>query len=286
MVHSQSTSVFDGFTVLPVGVYTINGMLNSGMSGQFALRFFPSMWKDPAFYFRWAWTVNWTIGLGTVLFAAFSVLLSEPRNERPFLIGLWVGYLIFGMIFPYHIYTHDYYQLPFIPIVALSMAPALNLLFERYFAHAPGLFLRLCLLGVVVVGLAVQGYAGARQILDSDYRNEPSFWADIGDKLGHHASVIGLTQDYGYRLAYWGWQSSSAWFTSDDINLRYLAGENIDVAQQFKDDVAGKQFFLVTMFGELDNQPVIKNLLYSDYPIFSETDEYIIFDLQHPLNQP
>jgi hypothetical protein len=40
------------------------------------------------------------------------------------------------------------------------------------------------------------------------------------------------------------------------------------------------------MFGEFNNQPVIRDLLYSHYPIFAQTDEYIIFDLQHPMDQP
>ncbi|MCX6036385.1 MAG: glycosyltransferase family 39 protein [Chloroflexi bacterium] len=272
--------------VLPVGIYTLYGMLKLDMTGQFALRFFPKMWIDPAFYFRWAWTVNWSIGWGVSLLAAFSVFLSDPRRERPLLIGLWIGYLLFGMTFPYHFFTHDYYQLSFIPVVAVSIAPALRLFFERFFERSPGLFPRLVLVGIVLVGLAVQSYAAGRQIVDSDYRNEPSFWAEIGDKLGHGTGVIGLTQDYGYRLAYWGWQGSAAWFTSADFGVRYLAGQDVNIMEKFTEDTAGKQYFLVTMFGELDNQPVVKDLLYTHYPIFAQTDEYVIFDLQHPLNQP
>ena len=272
--------------ILPAGIYMLYGMLKMGMTGQFALRFFPKMWIDPAFYFRWAWTVNWSIGWGVSLLAAFSVFLADPKRERPLLIGLWVGYFLFGMTFPYHFYTHDYYQMPFIPVVAVSIAPAFRLLFERFFVRGPGFFPRLVLLGVVLVGLAVQSYAAGRQILNLDYRNEPSFWSEIGDKLGHGSGVIGLTQDYGYRLAYWGWQGSTAWFTSDDIGLRYLAGQDVNVMENFTEDTAGKRYFVVTMFGELDNQPVVKDLLYTHYPVFAQTDEYVIFDLQHPLSQP
>jgi hypothetical protein len=98
--------------------------------------------------------------------------------------------------------------------------------------------------------------------------------------------VVGLTQDYGYRLAYWGMQGSTAWPTSADINLRYLAGQDLDLTEMLAEDVAGKQYFLVTMFGEFDSQPVIKDLLYSHYPVLAQSDEYIIFDLQHPLPVP
>jgi hypothetical protein len=273
--------------VLPVGIFTLYGIMKLQMAGQFALRFFPKMWIDPAFYFRWAFTVNANIGWTAVLLAALSVFLADPKRERPLLIGLWVGYFLFGMTFSYHFFSHDYYQLSFIPVVAISMSPGLRLFFERFYRLSPGLFPRLVLVAVVVIGIAIPSWYARDLIVKADYHHEPKFWAEIGDKLGHDGDVIGLTQDYGYRLAYWGWQGSSSWFTSADLGLRYLAGQDIDLLQTFQKDTAGKKYFLVTMFGELDKEPAIKDLLYKNYPIYAQTDEYIIFDLQHPLpNQP
>jgi 4-amino-4-deoxy-L-arabinose transferase-like glycosyltransferase len=270
--------------VLPVGIYMLYGMLKLNMGSQFALRFFPKMWIDPAFYFRWAFTVNLNIGWVTTLFAAVCIFLADPKRERPLIIGLWIGYLVFGITFSYHIYTHDYYQLPFIPVVAISLAPGLRLFLDRFFNRNPGIFSRLTLVIVVLIGVAVPSWYSRDQLLKSDYHTEPAIWSEIGDKLGHVPNVIGLTQDYGYRLAYWGWQGSAAWFTSADIGVRYLAGQNIDLMKNFTEDTAGKKYFLVTMFGEFDKQPEVKNLLYTHYPVFAQTDEYVIFDLEHPLN--
>lgn len=272
-----------GLLVLPVSIYTLYGIFKLGLAGQFALRFFPNMWIDPAFYFRWAFIVNANIGWTAVLLAILSIFLADPKRERPLLVGLWIGYFLFGMTFSYYFFTHDYYQLSFIPVVALSMAPGLRLFFERFFEYSGGIFPRLVLAAVVLVGIAVPAWYARQEIVKPNYYNEPKFWAEIGDKLGHDGGVIGLTQDYGYRLAYWGWQYADNWFTSADIGLRYRAGQNVDLMKTFKHDTDGKKYFLVTMFGELDNQPTVKNLLYKNYPIYSQTDEYIIFDLQHPL---
>ena len=272
-----------GLMLLPVGIYTLYGILKLNMQGQFALRFFPKMWIDPAFYFRWAFTVNANIGWTAVLLAALSLFLADAKRERPLLIGLWVGYFLFGMTFSYHFFTHDYYQLSFIPLVAISMSPGLRLFFERFYKISPGLFPRLVLTAVVLIGIAIPAWYSRDLIVKSDYSNEPGFWAEIGDKLGPAGDVIGLTQDYGYRLAYWGWRGSAAWFTSADIGLRYLAGQNVDLLQTFQHDTAGKKYFLVTMFGELDKEPAIKDLLYKNYPVYAQTDEYVIFDLQPPL---
>jgi 4-amino-4-deoxy-L-arabinose transferase-like glycosyltransferase len=122
---------------LPPLIYAAYGMLKLNAGSQFALRFFPKMWVDPAFYFRWAYTVNWNVGLVSTLFAVLSVFLADPKRERPLLIGMWVGYILFGFTFSYHFYTHDYYQLSLIPVVAISMGPGLRLILERFFTNMP-----------------------------------------------------------------------------------------------------------------------------------------------------
>jgi 4-amino-4-deoxy-L-arabinose transferase-like glycosyltransferase len=275
--------------VLPVTIYSLYGILKLNMASQFALRFFPKMWVDPAFYFRWAYTVNFNIGWAAVLLAALSIFLADPKRERPLLIGMWAGYLLFGMAFSYYFFSHDYYQLSFIPVVAISMAPGLRVFFERFFERAAGLFPRLVLTVIVLIGITIPAWYARDQIVNADYYDQPAFWASVGDKLGHTdgKDVIGLTEDYGYRLNYWGWQGGDNWFTSADIGLRYLAGQNVDLLQNFKHDTAGKKYFLVTMFGELDKEPTIKDLLYKNYPIYAQGKYYVIFDLQHPLqSQP
>lgn len=268
--------------VLPTAIYTVFGTVSGSLVDQLALRFFPKMWLDPAFYFRWQNLMSSATGFGVWMAGIVGVFLAEKRRERPLLLGLWIGYIAFGFTFPYHFTTHDYYHLPVIPIAALSLAPLLKVVITRFFERNPGWFPRLVLVMLVIFGVAVQSWYARARLAVTDYRNEAFFWAEIGDKLGHDASVIGLTSDYGYRLAYWGWQGSSSWYSGGDIALRYLAGENIDLAQKFTEDVAGKQYFLVTVFSDFNDQPVIKDLLYSHYPIYAETDEYLIFDLQNP----
>lgn len=272
--------------ILPTVLYTIYGAITGTLAGQLALRFFPKMWLDPAFYFSWQNLMSNATGFGVWVAGIVGVFLADARRERPILLGLWIGYIAFGFTFPYHFTTHDYYHLVFIPIAALSLAVLVKVVLERYFSRNTGLFPRLLLVVLVLFGVAVQAWYARARLAIYDYYSEPAFWAEVGDVLGHDAEVIGLTQDYGYRLAYWGWQGSTAWYTSADIDLRYRAGQDLDLAQQFSEDVAGKQYFLVTLFGEFEKQTVIKDLLFDNYPVYAQTDEYLIFDLKHPLPQP
>lgn len=284
VLRSPQVWAMGGLLVLPVGIYTAWGMLSGGLEGQFSLRFFPDLWLKPDFYFSWQNLMSTVTGFAVWTAGIVGVFLSDARRERPFLLGMWIGYVLYGFTFSYHFITHDYYHLPLIPLAALSVAPLLKLVFERFSERNPGLFARLALTVLVLFGVAVQSWYGIARMKSQEYRHEPAFWQEIGDLLGHNASVISLTQDYGYRLTYWGWQNSTAWFTSADIEVRYLAGQEVDIAARFAEDTAGKQFFVVTMFGELDRQPVIRDYLYSHFPIHAETDEYVIFDLQHPLD--
>jgi hypothetical protein len=48
---------------------------------------------------------------------------------------------------------------------------------------------------------------------------------------------------------------------------------------------AGKDYFLVTAFSELENQPKLKQRLYEGYQVLSEGDGYILFDLRNPLDR-
>ena len=274
--------VMGGLMILPAILFMLYGMWKLQMDNQFALRFFPQMWKDPAFYFRWAFTVNVDVSLAVTLFAALGIFLAGP-GERPLIIGLWAGYFLFGMTFAYHIYSHDYYQLPLIPIVGISLAPGVRALLDRFHERNAGAAARLAMVAIVLVGIAVPSWYTRDVIVKADYRSEPAFWAEVGDKLGHIPQVIGLTQDYGYRLAYWGWQGTTNWLSSADLGVRYMAGQDVDILKNFQEDTAGRKYFVVTMLGELDKQPQVKNLLYQNYPIYAQTDEYVIFDLEHPL---
>jgi hypothetical protein len=57
-----------------------------------------------------------------------------------------------------------------------------------------------------------------------------------------------------------------------------------DFAALFEQKTSGKDYFLITAFHDLENQPQLKNRLYENYPVYSEGDGYILFDLRTPLH--
>ena len=112
-----------------------------------------------------------------------------------------------------------------------------------------------------------------------DYRPEAQMWAEISEKIGDK-NTAGLTQDYGSRLAYWGWKNLTSWPTYGDLIYHDdLRGAQNDFEQQFESIASKKELFLVTDFDELNRQPLLKENCEA-YPIFAEGDGYVIYDLR------
>jgi 4-amino-4-deoxy-L-arabinose transferase-like glycosyltransferase len=274
--------VAGALTVVPYLIYHILGMYILGfLKGQYDARFFPSLWIDPVFYLRWKGIIASTVGFEWFVMGVLGVLTLKDKPHRGLFLGMWVAYVLYGLFVPYHITTHDYYQEPIIPLVALGLAAGAELLLRSLRGSKWVLYM---IVYALVLALVVTNAWDVRvRLKANDYRSEAVFWQQLGDKIGHNRSIIGLTQDYGYRLSYWGWVNSTEWLSSSDFNYRELSGVEYDMKALFDEEIQGKEFFVVTMLGELDRQPALKSLLNKGYPIYAQGDGYIIYDLRSPL---
>ncbi len=200
-------------------------------------------------------------------------LIATPRL-RWLLIGLWVGYLLYGLTLPFQMYTHSYYHIQLIPILALGLASAVNPLIESVSGQGRGW--RVGVVGLIIAIVGYQAWVARSVLVAEDFRHEPAFWKQVGDVIPADADVIALTQDYGYRLMFFGWRKVSLWRLSTDLSE--VRGGNQD-ASDFAELTDGKEYFLVTAFGQLDKQPDLKKIL-SQYPISAEGDGYVLYDLR------
>jgi hypothetical protein len=147
----------------------------------------------------------------------------------------------------------------------------------------PILLIRAAVAGIFLLAVLVDVYFVRVDMAQDDYRHEPAFWEQIGEILGHDSSVVALTQDYGNRLTYYGWVTPRIWAPLGQQNYRSLKGKPpIEVQKWFAEKTENKDFFLVTMFNQLDKQPELKQILYDNYPVYSQGNGYIIFDLREP----
>jgi hypothetical protein len=277
--------VLGALVVAPAAVYYARAMfLTHEITA--AGRFIPSLLSQIRFYLDWQELALRLMGYGAVAAAALGTLLLVGVS-RGLLVGLWGGYIIYGLLFPYHITTHDYYHLPLIPILALGMAPIAGVVAERLGSMPRSLVWGLTRLLVVVALLGVAVRAARGIVAARDYRPEVGYWEYLGDLLEHRSDLLILSHDYGYRLMYYGWVNGGAWVGQADLRLGELLGEPSALGMgEITERLAGHSFFVVTLLGELDAQPALKEYLYANYPVAAQGDDFVVFDLRGQTGQP
>ncbi len=271
-----------GLATIPyIAFYYYGIFINGQLQSQFSLRFFPQLWITPAFWLQWNGNISQVFGLEVFLFSILSTFLLARKSDRRLVLALFGGYFLYGLLFSYHISTHDYYQLPLIPAVALGIAAGFEWLLGAL--KARNWQNTLIVLTVISYLLLIKGWDVRVTLKRSDYRNEVQFWTKLGQLFKPEDRIIGITQDYGYRFEYWGWHKIENWMSSSDFALRELDGQQFDMKAMFTEEIAGKDYFLVTQMDELERQPQIQQYLVEGFPVFEQTEDYIIFDLQHAL---
>jgi hypothetical protein len=271
---------------LPAAIYVVYGIFIRGdLASQFRGRFVPALAIDPYNYLQWEVKMSMAAGGIFVMLGMLSLFLIRDKYLRSFLYGSWASYILFGLFFNYHIATHDYYHLPLLPIVGLSLAPLGDWLFARLTEAPPQPWTRVAVYVILLFGLFSVAWDVRNQMKAVDYRPEAAMWVEIGEQFESNARIVALTQDYGSRLEYWGWQESLNWPHVGDGAFTNARGAPTPFHERFDRYASKMNFFLVTDFEELDRQPELKERLFDFYPVLFEGNGYLIFDLKNPIQQ-
>jgi 4-amino-4-deoxy-L-arabinose transferase-like glycosyltransferase len=239
---------------------------------------------SPSFYVRWLNFLGDFIGLSAILVGLGGVLISRP-SERSLLAGLWVGYGLYGLAFSQHIITHNYYSLPLVPIVALSIAPVAGLIMDRL--GSLGIFWKVICLGVMLLACFYPVWVTRSILAGQNYQGEAAYWQEVGNALPQNSKAIALTQDYGLRLMYFGWRKASLWPVQAERNLSALKGKQRKAfVDEFTQRTQGRSYFLITALGQLNSQPTLKAYLSEHYPVYAKGTNYLIYDLTAPTAAP
>jgi 4-amino-4-deoxy-L-arabinose transferase-like glycosyltransferase len=238
---------------------------------------FASMLFKPSFYLAWLDNLHNLYGLSLILFGLIGMFLL-PGRGRALAAGWWFGHFLYGCFFPYQITTHDYYNFPLVPVISLSFAGLAFVLLP----HLGRLSFswKLAGWGIALMMLAYPAWTVRLKLAENQYNGEAAAWREVGQELPQNAHITGLVHDYGARLAYYGWFRVSTWPYRADFNVHTLSGGNQGSFQEVFDEYTrGQDYFLVTLFSELDAQPELKAMLYDHYAIAQEAGAYVLFDL-------
>lgn len=282
LLRSSQTWCIVGLGALPGTVWLLYGLTAGGfLREEFGGNFILSLFTRPSYYLGWQNNINTVAGAAGVSLGLLGLFLVRDFGARVLLFSLWSTYLCFGLVFNYHISTHDYYSLPLIPIIALSVAPVGDRLFSWLDQETPKIWMRIAVALTLLYGAGAHLWNVRNEMKAVDYRAMEAFWLEIGRSLDR-GSVVALTEDYGLSLAYWGWQNSTAWPPSGQLDYRAARGSLNDLDALFSERVQGKSFFLVTNLADFERQLELRQRLFAQYTLVSQDEGYLIFDLTRP----
>jgi hypothetical protein len=274
--------VIGGLVVLPAVIYylVILGGRSGGFFESWTLAFL-YMLVDHTFYADWLHMLDGLFSLALVFTAVVGTFMHSPHPRR-MVMGLWIGYVLYGLISPFQFVTHTYYHLPMALLLALGIAPAADAVARALRARTDwGMY------AVLAVLVAVSGYylwISRSVFVVDNFRSEAIEWQKIGEVLPKNGPVIALTQDYGNRLMYFGMvKASDYWPTTSGENLSQAKGKGQkDFETQFSSLTDGKRYFLVTAMGQLDSQSALKARL-AGYKVVASGSGYVLYDLASPV---
>jgi hypothetical protein len=205
---------------------------------------------------------------------------------------LWSGYLLFGLVFTYHIHSHDYYSLQLIPTVALSLTPlgylavsyASMVLGARWYRQVVALGI-LCLAGILAVVAAIANIREAemRSSNSVDLESKVKMYEEVGQIVDHNSNTLFSAPDYGIPLKYHGWISGAAWSNEWDIPIEQLAGmPSVTIQDRYDALTTGyspEYFVVVRDFRHFEEQKDLKDFLASKFSTVAQGEDYWIFDL-------
>lgn len=272
---SKQVWVMAVIMVLPALLFYV--LLNQGRSTEYFFSWTVALINlitSTDFYTKWLAFLGILFGQ-TILFLSIAGALIAPPRMRWLLISLWVGYLLYGLTLPFQMYTHSYYHIQLIPILALGLAVVVNPLTN--FVSSLTDVRRVGFIALIVAIIGFQSYVARSVLVAESFRHEPAYWSSVGEVIPADSKVIALTQDYGYRLMLYGWRKVELWPLATELSETRNPDKNN--AAKFDEITTGMDYFLVTSFNQLDKQPELKKILDS-YPIAIEGDGYVLYNLR------
>jgi 4-amino-4-deoxy-L-arabinose transferase-like glycosyltransferase len=309
-LSSAHLYLFTVLSVLPMGLYYVYGMIGGFLEGQVQGKVVPQYLLESYFWRGWLEQIGLMVGIIAFVVGVLGVLLLRPGLPRSLVAGMWGGYFLFGLVFTYHIHTHDYYSLQLVPLVALSLGPVWDMVVgylgqTNYSHYKRGMVLGLIVLAVslsvvgqrtTILGIAHQG-GGAKpfpgkligSVLIADYGARASIYQKIGEIVDHSPRTIVSAPDFGYPLLYYGrldgeyWPSPGmvAWWRSRDRATSHLEGatnrrELFD--RWYSED--SPEYFIIIKSEDWRRDKRLRRLLLRHFPKVTTDKYYLVFDLR------
>jgi 4-amino-4-deoxy-L-arabinose transferase-like glycosyltransferase len=268
-------------SLLPMIVYYGYGILIDGfLHWKVETSFRPYLLVHREFWKGWFELGVDAVGPIALIAALLGAPLLPQGDARALVLGLGVGYVLFGLAFTMHIHTHGYYHAQLIPLVGLASAPTVSLIGQRLKQLSVEWYWRLPVVGAAML-LVWWSFREVRQALSADRNMESvSVARRIGEIVHHSSRTVYLARYYGLPLQYNGELSGAYWPRRITYWLYRRPGERERSIDERLNAIGfTPEFFVITDFAEYEaNHADLAEYLEGKCSRVAVADEYLIYD--------
>jgi hypothetical protein len=271
--------IFPAISLLPAILYYGYGTFVAGfLRSQVEMSFRPYLLARHEFWMGWLTCIGWAVGYAAPIGALLGVPMLRKGWPRSLVVGLGIGYVMFGLVFTMHIHTHVYYQAVLISIIAISLGPLVTLIANRFRRASDRWYWWLAVAGAVVLA-ASSTFLAVRRQLGSQVFESVETAREIGEIVHHSSRVVFLARYYGMPLQCNGELTGAYWPRRITYYL-YRRGEpELSIKQRL--DALGfwPEYFVITDFDEFEsNHPDLKAYLADSCVLVAKNDRYLIYN--------
>lgn len=297
-ISDQYSWLFASLALLPTALLTIYDHFYLGGYGLETGYLQLNLLISSFFYTGWWKMISITIGIPSLVVALFGTFLLfrfHNKTSRYLAIGLWCAYVVYGLVFTWHVPTHDYYQLQFIPLVALclgSVGALILALVLKAGPRWPSQLMRVAVLIFLILLVVSSIIMSVNRIVITNadikwFENRLMKVEEIGELVGHSSNTVFLAPDYGKFLKYHGWIAGVTWPTLASLEKeRLTVGESLPAEDRFYSEYSNlnPEYFIVTAIELLEQQSDLKEFLMRfEIVAQGENYSYLIFDLRKTI---
>ncbi len=267
---------------LPSALWYADGWWGHGfLRVQSQGRFQPHLLVTARFWIELSHRLAAVTGLIPLAVAVGVMALALRGRARAFAVAWFTAQVVLGAAFTFHIHTHDYYALPLVPWVGLTLGMGVDALVD---VVPRG---RRLVAGAVLIGAALLGLRAtlvAWRDADLAVRDAGPVVADaarIGDAVGHGRDVLMQARWYGLPAKFHGRFAAEYWPDHNDLADDARPWGVVD---RMRLGYHGRRFgwFVLADPRERRLQPALWDHLTSHHPVASESARVVVFRLREP----
>jgi len=282
----QKNLVFFGISSIPIIFYYLYQiMVTQNLMQQAEVSFIPLLLFTRDYWRDWMLTTINAVGLGPLLAAAIGIPLANRRDHRAVLIGLWAGYIIFCLLFSYHIRFAAYYHLQLVPIVALSFASLVSIIAVQIRTIKLAWYGLLLYVGAMLLLFYINYRAINHTITTSPGVESKEVAAEIGGLVQHSSRVVYIASYYGWPLEYYGEMTGTYWRRSiSDLDSAFGFDRRASVEERLERLWFTPEYFVITDMQEYrTHHGDLRDYLEENCRLLKEKEEFIIYSSCDPI---